>query len=243
MSASSKVDNVDGLVENLLFNDPDIDQLKIQNRCPRCESNQNNGVNVDTPSPIEKTAISKHSYCTAHTGLSPGVNRTSDSREVSLQNVSKGNIKTKEFQNIPCLKSSVHHGKKVESTIILEGLNVAFKAEKLVDIDPYYISSRHGIDVSDEADITSECFMNDTMRATVISWMIEVVEEFTISTKALHLSVRIMDRFLSKTYGFHTNKLQLLGVAALLIATKHEDTQTPSAIEFTNIAANSFTVS
>jgi cyclin-A len=86
-------------------------------------------------------------------------------------------------------------------------------------------------------------FIDSSMRAMVVSWLVEVVAEFRLSQDSLHLAVCLLDRFLSITLAVPRSQLQLVGTAALLVAAKHEEERHPSVADLANIAANCFTVS
>lgn len=84
-------------------------------------------------------------------------------------------------------------------------------------------------------------FIDEAMRSTVVSWLAEVGLEYDLSQDTLHLAVSILDRFLSVTTRIPRQKLQLVGVACMLIASKHEEQCHPSVSAFVSIADNSFT--
>lgn len=56
------------------------------------------------------------------------------------------------------------------------------------------------------------------MRVILVDWLVEVVQEYRLSSETLHLAVSYLDSFLSCTAYVKRGKLQLVGTAALLIA-------------------------
>jgi cyclin A len=60
------------------------------------------------------------------------------------------------------------------------------------------------------------------MRATLIDWLVEMIQWNNLNAEILFLAVDIMDRFLSKR-DLNKRNLQLLGVVSLWIAAKLED--------------------
>ena len=56
------------------------------------------------------------------------------------------------------------------------------------------------------------------MRVILVDWLVEVVQEYKLRSETLHLAVNYLDRFLSCTTNVKRGKLQLVGTAALLIA-------------------------
>ena len=59
--------------------------------------------------------------------------------------------------------------------------------------------------------------INQNMRAILVDWLVEVVEEYRLTTDTLYLTINLVDRFLSTTH-ITREKLQLVGVASMLIA-------------------------
>jgi hypothetical protein len=102
-------------------------------------------------------------------------------------------------------------------------------------IGPAFLSG-HGSNT-----MPSTTFIDEAMRSTVVSWLAEVSLEYDLSQDTLHLAVSILDRFLSVTTRLPRQRLQLVGVACMLIASKHEEQCHPSVSSFVSIADNSFT--
>lgn len=69
------------------------------------------------------------------------------------------------------------------------------------------------------------------MRAILVDWLVDVHMKFRLRAEVLHLSVSIVDRYLSiQTISrFH---LQLVGVSAMVIAAKYEEIYAPELGEF-----------
>lgn len=68
--------------------------------------------------------------------------------------------------------------------------------------------------------------INEKMRSILIDWLVEVHVKFDLSPETLYLTINLIDRFLSlKTVP--RRELQLLGVSALLIASKYEEIWPP----------------
>lgn len=76
-------------------------------------------------------------------------------------------------------------------------------------------------------------------RAVLIDWLVEVQWKLKLLPETLYLSVNIIDRFLSSR-GVSLVKLQLVGVAATLLASKYEEVCSPSIANFIYIADNSY---
>lgn len=82
--------------------------------------------------------------------------------------------------------------------------------------------------------------INSSMRAILIDWLVEVTEEYKLDVETLHLAVGYVDRFLSQTHVFRS-KLQLVGMTALLIASKFEEIYAPTVDDFVYISDKTYT--
>ncbi|CAK8568332.1 unnamed protein product [Lathyrus sativus] len=82
-------------------------------------------------------------------------------------------------------------------------------------------------------------YITTNMRGTLVDWLVEVADEYKLLSETLHLAVSYIDRFLS-IHSVIRSKLQLLGVSALLIASKYEETNPPKAIDFCQITNHTY---
>lgn len=82
--------------------------------------------------------------------------------------------------------------------------------------------------------------INHSMRSILIDWLVEVSEEYKLDTETLYLSVSYLDRFLSHM-AVVRNKLQLVGTAAMYIASKYEEIYPPDVGEFVFLTDDSYT--
>ncbi|PWA57947.1 cyclin-like protein [Artemisia annua] len=78
------------------------------------------------------------------------------------------------------------------------------------------------------------------MREILVDWLVEVAEEYRLVSDTLFLTVSYIDRFLSYRC-LSRNKLQLLGVCSMLIASKNEEISPPHAEDFCYITDNTYT--
>ncbi|KAB2619452.1 cyclin-A3-1 [Pyrus ussuriensis x Pyrus communis] len=81
---------------------------------------------------------------------------------------------------------------------------------------------------------------NANMRAVLVDWLVEVSEEYKLLPETLHLSVSYIDRFLSMNV-VHKQKLQLLGVSSIFIASKYEEIDPRNVDELCDITENTYT--
>jgi len=68
--------------------------------------------------------------------------------------------------------------------------------------------------------------INEKMRSILIDWLIEVHLKFKLLPETLYLTVNLIDRYLAKEL-IPRNKLQLVGVTSMLIASKYEEIYAP----------------
>ncbi|TVU50147.1 hypothetical protein EJB05_01504 [Eragrostis curvula] len=78
------------------------------------------------------------------------------------------------------------------------------------------------------------------MRGILVDWLVAVSDDFKLVPDTLHLTVILIDQFLSQKT-IHRQKLQLLGVTSMLIASKYEEICAPSVEQFCNITDNAYT--
>ncbi|KAI5189409.1 G2/mitotic-specific cyclin 2 [Nematocida minor] len=78
------------------------------------------------------------------------------------------------------------------------------------------------------------------MRSVLIDWIIDVHHKLNLLPETLYLSVNLIDRFLSLRI-VTIGKLQLVGVAGLLVASKFQEIASPSVETFVVLTDRSFT--
>ncbi|XP_020212690.1 cyclin-A1-1 [Cajanus cajan] len=81
--------------------------------------------------------------------------------------------------------------------------------------------------------------INPSMRAILIDWLVEVAEEYRLVPDTLYLTVNYIDRYLSGNL-MNRQRLQLLGVASMMIASKYEEICAPQVEEFCYITDNTY---
>ncbi|KAF5806295.1 putative cyclin [Helianthus annuus] len=81
--------------------------------------------------------------------------------------------------------------------------------------------------------------INASMRAILIDWLVEVAEEYRLVPDTLYLTINYIDRYLSGNL-MDRQRLQLLGVACMMIASKYEEICAPQVEEFCYITDNTY---
>ncbi|KAA8523415.1 hypothetical protein F0562_009838 [Nyssa sinensis] len=78
------------------------------------------------------------------------------------------------------------------------------------------------------------------MRGILVNWLIEVHLKFDLMQETLYLMVTLLDRYLSLVT-IKKNEMQLVGLTALLLASKYEDFWHPRVKDLVSISAESYT--
>lgn len=81
--------------------------------------------------------------------------------------------------------------------------------------------------------------INHGMRGILVGWLIEVAQEYRLSSQTLFLGVNYVDRLLSAV-SVHRTKLQLVGITSLLLAAKYEEIYPPTVEDFVYIADHTY---
>jgi len=81
--------------------------------------------------------------------------------------------------------------------------------------------------------------VNEKMRAILVDWLVDVHLKFKLLPETFYLTINIIDRYL----GFAPvarQKLQLVGVAAMLIASKYEEIYPPEVKDFVYVTDRAY---
>ena len=112
-------------------------------------------------------------------------------------------------------------------------------AEYARDIQEYHLSQEAKYAPSCRYLSTVNVDINQEMRAILVDWLVEVAEEYQLHQDTLYLCIHLLDRSLSKIC-VPRAKLQLLGCAAMLLASKYEEVYAPPVDDFVYISDNTY---
>eukprot|EP00171_Calliarthron_tuberculosum_P018334 IDg18334t1 len=87
--------------------------------------------------------------------------------------------------------------------------------------------------IADQSEVTGK------MRAILIDWLVDVHAKFRLRAEVLHLAVCLVDRYLSVAQTRRA-RLQLVGVSAMLIASKYEEICAPEVSEFVAVTDSAY---
>jgi G2/mitotic-specific cyclin-B, other len=82
--------------------------------------------------------------------------------------------------------------------------------------------------------------INEKMRAILLDWLVDVHLKFKLLPETLFLTVNIIDRFL-QLINIPRQKLQLVGITAMLIACKYEEIYVPEINDFVYVTDKAYT--
>lgn len=123
-----------------------------------------------------------------------------------------------------------------------EADNPLLVAEYVNDIYAYMrdLEVRHAVPDNYMALSQRESGINEKMRAILVDWLVEVHMRFKLLQETLFMTIDILDRFLA-VHQVTRAKLQLVGITAMLIASKYEEMYPPEVRDFVFIADNAYT--
>ncbi|KAG2318008.1 hypothetical protein Bca52824_021130 [Brassica carinata] len=145
--------------------------------------------------------------------------------------------------------------KKVTYTSVLNARSKAAASNKALDIDSAdkdndlaaveYVEDMYAFYKEVENESKPQMYMqtqteiNVKMRSILVDWLVDVHVKFDLSPETLYLTISIIDRFLSLT-SIPRRELQLVGVSALLIASKYEEIWPPQVNDLVYVTDNSY---
>ncbi|CAH8356741.1 unnamed protein product [Eruca vesicaria subsp. sativa] len=209
------------LLENANKKQINVDKAEVVTKKPVREVQKKaRGVVVKPTKPVEVIVIS------------PDTNEVSKARDDKKHDASK---------------------KKVTYTSVLNARSKA--ASKTLDIDSVdkdndlaaveYVEDMYSFYKEVENESKPQMYMqtqpeiNEKMRSILVDWLVDVHAKFDLSPETLYLTINIIDRFLSMKV-IPRRELQLLGVSALLIASKYEEIWPPQVNDLVYVTDNSY---
>ena len=78
------------------------------------------------------------------------------------------------------------------------------------------------------------------MRLILIDWMVQVARRFRLLNDTLFLTVAYMDRYLQRTETVEKSKMQLIGIACMMLASKNEEIYSPSLSDFVYVCDRAY---
>eukprot|EP01127_Copromyxa_protea_P000723 TRINITY_DN1062_c0_g1_i3.p1 TRINITY_DN1062_c0_g1~~TRINITY_DN1062_c0_g1_i3.p1 ORF type:complete len:280 (+),score=83.83 TRINITY_DN1062_c0_g1_i3:430-1269(+) len=87
--------------------------------------------------------------------------------------------------------------------------------------------------------ITKQLEINEKMRGVLVDWLVEVHRTFTLVPETLFLAINLLDRYL-EVKPVPRDRLQLVGVTCMLIASKYQEIYAPEVNDFVFISDSAY---
>ena len=212
-----------------------------------CESNSFNSYKINNSNIFETTTekteissyIKKNNYIK---GKNERIKKKNNNKLIDIFNPIKKNKKAKENIN----NASNNSPKKIKNNylfitknvFLIKELNInkEFLTEILIGLKkdekinkPLYSNNIFKLQDSSE--------INEKHRSVVIEWLSYIIHYFSQSNETLFMCINIMDRYITKKK-ITLNNYQLVAISSYLIASKYEDTNSPSIDDLIYISKN-----
>ncbi|KAL6610418.1 hypothetical protein ACP70R_040387 [Stipagrostis hirtigluma subsp. patula] len=110
--------------------------------------------------------------------------------------------------------------------------------EYVEDIYKFYMAAQHESRPGDY--MSRQLEVNAKMRAILTDWIVEVHYKLELMPETLYLVMYVVDRYLSMEL-VRRRDFQLVGIAAMLIASKYEEVWAPPVDDFIGLCDNAYT--
>ncbi|KAK3113604.1 G2/mitotic-specific cyclin [Teratosphaeriaceae sp. CCFEE 6253] len=148
----------------------------------------------------------------------------------------KAYLKPEEDDDYPSLEEVIRDAKDLDTEDLDDPLMVAEYVHEIFDyMKQLEITTQPNPDY-----MSNQGELEWKMRGILVDWLVEVHIRFRLLPETLFLTVNIIDRFLSAKV-VQLDRLQLVGVTAMFIASKYEEVLSPHVQNFVNVADEGFT--
>lgn len=136
-----------------------------------------------------------------------------------------------------------HHGRRVSDA--MPDIDSLDKKDPLAAVDfihhmmAFYQRTEPVVRVAPDYMSTKQTDINDKMRAILVDWLVDVHIKFKLMDETLHLTMNLIDRYLEVAPVGRRN-LQLVGVTAMLVASKYEEIWAPEVRDFVYISDRAY---
>ena len=183
-----------------------------------------------------------------------------NSKELKKENMNlKNSLRNKTFKKLEIMKETN------ENTYIINNNNSYIKSNEKIKFIKNIIINKEKLSINNPQEVNEyfndihnylleeennyyinsdymyyQIEINEKMRAILIDWLIQVHFIFKLKPETLYLTVNIIDKYLEKKQVKRTN-LQLVGITAMLIASKYEEMYPPEIKNFIFMTNNEYT--
>lgn len=178
----------------------------------------------------------------ASENVPPPKNGSTVTMKVQQQIVTKTSVKSRpsiddeeDEEDGQSLEAIIKHAKDLDTEDLDDPLMVAEYVHEIFDyMKQLEISTMPNPDYMD-----NQTELEWKMRGILVDWLLEVHTRFRLLPETLFLAVNIIDRFLSCKV-VQLDRLQLVGVTAMFIASKYEEVLSPHVQNFVHVADDGF---
>ena len=206
---------------------------------------ENNPQNISDPMEIESENQNPNKEMSIKTHATAGSTELNCSTSTSYSNNSKNSEKSKNSKNkiINCKNNNINLKIQPLFKINIQNNNsdYLYNSEYFDEIyTNLLLEENQSYKNIEQNYMDKQNDINYKMRAILVDWLIEVHFRFHFKMKTLFQTIQIIDLYLSKKI-IQKIKLQLLGIASLLIACKENEIFYPQVEEYVNITNNAYT--
>ena len=133
----------------------------------------------------------------------------------------------------------MHLGDKVKDIDAKDRDDPQAVTEYINDIMSYF-RVIEGVNGPSPSYMSKQPHINAKMRAILVDWLVEVHLKFKLMPETLYLTINLIDRFLEKKV-VARQRLQLVGVTCMLLASKYEEIYFPEVRDFVYITDRAYT--
>ena len=237
--------------------------IKLENQSHLEESNQIENIDLD----IEMKNENENMNVSFKDSLNSEQMTLSNEEKVKISNDSLNNIENSYGDNYSTDNSNIENklnkkltkekNKKDFDEKIVENNDMKISKEKEIERNSQvlqnveeYIEEIFGNLIDEEKNLICQINpnyfkyqteINPSMRSILIDWLIDVHNRFQFKEETIYISIYIIDNYLSKKI-IQSNKLQLLGITSLFIASKVNEIYIRRISDYVLITDNSYSI-
>lgn len=144
------------------------------------------------------------------------------------------------METIPVTEDRIYMQREADNIDIRDADNQLLCSEYVGGMYEFFWSVEREFQI-DANYMSQQNFINERMRCILVDWLVEVHLKFKMVPETLYLTVNIIDRYLVN-HQVRRSKLQLVGVASLLLAAKYEEIYPPELHDLVFITDRAYSV-
>jgi hypothetical protein len=202
-----------------------------------------NSARTSTRPPLQPRDSNKKPASTTH--------KRASNKDTSLQDEEPPRKKPELEKKVPIVEKNPGEKVETEGKTTVKAFDDAVQDLDTEDLDDPLMAAEYVVEIFDYLKdleiitlpnpdyIDHQPDLEWKMRGILVDWLIEVHTRFRLLPETLFLAVNIIDRFLSAEV-VALDRLQLVGVTAMFIASKYEEVLSPHVANFSHVADETF---